>query len=269
MSLFLSSLPFHRLPNNRRWWILLGVGLFVFFLLRHIPATWGAYALTRGTNIALSGVTGSLWEGRASLASARLAYGEHSLGQLSWDLSPLSLLTLTPCAYLTTTMEGQTFEGDVCASSNGNLTISDADLTLPATLMQPRIPIPVGGQFSLHVDDLEVRGNVLTKLKGKLTWTEALINNGGSWLGIGSFGAELVDNGSNGVKANIFHLTGPAELDLQLELKAPAGGSVQGKLLVSKSFLESANAMQLMGVIAQEQETDAEGRTQYQVDMNF
>ena len=269
MSQLLNNLPFHRLPTSRRWWIFLGVGLFVFFLLRQIPAVWGAYALTRGTGLALSGVTGSLWEGRASLASVRLQYGEHSLGQLSWKLSPLSLLTLKPCAYLTTDMDKQTFTGNVCAGSSGNLDVSDADLTLPATLMQPHIPIPVGGQFSLHVDELELKGNALAKLKGKLSWTEALVNNGGGWLGVGSYGAELVDNGSNGVKAKVFQLTGPAEVDLQLELKAPAGGSVQGKLLVSKSFLESANAMQLMGVIAQEQETDSEGRTQYQVDMNF
>lgn len=269
MSQFISSLPFHRLPNSRRWWIFLGVGLFLFFLFRQIPATWGAYALTRGTGLSLSGITGSVWNGRASLASVRLQYGEHSLGQLTWKLSPLSLLTLKPCAFLTTRMENQSFEGNVCAGSGGNLSVSDADVNLPATLIQPRIPLPIGGQLALHLDQLELRGNVLSKLKGKLSWTEALINNGTGWLGIGSFGAEFVDNGSNGVKANVFHLAGPAEVDLQVELKAPAGGSVQGKLLANKTFLESANAMQVMSVIAQELETNADGKTEFKIDTVF
>lgn len=269
MSQFISSLPFHRLPNTRRWWILLGVGLFAFFLFRQIPAAWGAYVITKGTGLSLSGITGSVWNGRASLASVKLQYGDHSLGQLTWKLSPLSLLTLKPCAYLTTRMEGQSFEGDVCAGSNGNLSVSNAEVSLPATLVQPRIPIPVGGQFGLHLDELEVRGNILSKLKGKLTWTEALVNNGSGWIGIGSYGAELVDNGSNGVKAKVFHLAGPAEVDLQVELKAPAGGTVQGTFATSKGFLESANAMEVIGVIAQEQETNAEGKTQYKVDTAF
>ena len=269
MSQLINSLPFHRLPNSRRWWILLGVGLFIYFILRQIPATWGAYALTRGTGLALSGITGNVWEGRASLASVRLEYGEHSLGQLSWKLSPLSLLTLTPCAWLTTRMEGQSFEGNICAGSNGDLKVTNADLTIPATLAQPRIPIPVGGQFALHLDELQLKGNILSKLSGKLSWNEALINNGTGWIGIGSLGAELADNGSNGVKAKVFHLAGPMELDMQVELKAPAGGTVQGKLITSKTFLESVNAMEAIGVVAQEQETDDAGKTHYLVDMNF
>jgi general secretion pathway protein N len=71
------------------------------------------------------------------------------------------------------------------------------------------------------------------------------------------------------VKAKVFQLAGPAEVDLQVELKAPAGGSVQGTLLANKSFLESVNAMQAMSVIAQEQETNAEGKTQYKIDTVF
>lgn len=269
MSPLLTSLPLHRLPNSRGWWIIFGVLFFSFFLFRQIPAAWGAYALTRGTGLSLSGITGSLWSGRASLASVHLEYGDHSLGQLSWKLSPLSLMTLSPCAYITTRMDGQSFEGNVCAGSSGNLSVSNADISFPATLAQPKIPTPVGGQFSAHLDQLELHGNVLKKLKGKVSWTEALINTGTGWLGIGSYGADVVDNGSNGIKAKVFHLHGPAEVDLQLELKAPAGGSVQGKLVVRKAFLESANAMQLMGVVAQEQETDGEGRTHYNVDMSF
>ena len=59
------------LKTHKKFWIPLGLVLFLVFVTSSIPAIWGAYVLTRGTGIALSGVTGSLWQGRASLASVR------------------------------------------------------------------------------------------------------------------------------------------------------------------------------------------------------
>ena len=59
------------LKTHKKLWIPLGVILFLVFVISNIPAIWGAYLLTRGTGVALSGVTGTLWNGRASLASVR------------------------------------------------------------------------------------------------------------------------------------------------------------------------------------------------------
>lgn len=257
------------LNNHKKLWIPLGVVFFLVFVISNIPAIWGAYLLTRGTGVALSGVTGTLWNGRASLASVRMTNQEYSLGQLSWNLSPLSLLTFSPCAHVTTKLSLQNFEGDICSGSGGSLRLNNADVSLPAALVQTHIPFPVQGQFSAHIDEMDLRGNVLLKLKGNLSWNGARVNTGANWMDIGSYAAELKDNGKNGVSAKFFQLAGPVEVNLQIELTAPSGGKVTGELAAPKAFFESANAIDMLAMFAQEDRVDEEGRTHYRVDINL
>ncbi len=257
------------LKTHKKLWIPLGVGLFLVFAISNIPAIWGGYLLTRGTGVALSGVTGSLWTGRASLASVRTASQEYSLGQLSWSLSPLSLLTLSPCADVTTKLPMQEFNGEICGGSGGAVKVRDADVSLPVALLQAKIPVPIQGQFSSHIEELELRGNMLLKLKGKLTWNDARVNTGANWLDIGSYAAELSDNGNNGVSAKFFQLSGPVDVNLQIELAAPSGGTVKGELAAPQSFFDAANARDLLSMFAQQDRVDEEGKTQYRVDMNL
>jgi general secretion pathway protein N len=257
------------LKSHKKLWIPLGVILFLMFVISSIPAIWGGYMLTRGTGVALSGVTGTLWHGRASLASLQMNNQEYSLGQLSWDLHPLSLLMLSPCAQVTTSLPMQEFDGEICSGVGGIMKIRNADVSLPVTLLQTKLPVQIQGQLSSHIEQLELRGNVLLALKGNLAWNGARVNTGSNWLEIGSFGAELSDNGNNGIRAKFFQLTGPVDVNLQIELAAPAGGTVAGELAAPKVFFESANALDMLAMFAQEDSVDSEGKTHYRVDMNL
>lgn len=264
----MSRLPL-LLKTRKKLWIPLGIALFLVFVLANIPAIWGAYLLTRGTGLALSGVTGTLWNGSASLASVRTAQQEYSLGQLRWHLEPLSLLGLAPCAQVKTELPQQQFDGQICAASGGVITIRSADLSVPAALLQARLPVPIQGQLSAHIDELQLRGNVLLKLKGNLAWNSARVNTGATWLDIGSYAAELADNGNNGVKAQFFQLAGPVDVNLQVELAAPSGGRVAGELAAPKAFFEAANALDMLAMFAQEDRVDEAGKTHYRVDINL
>jgi general secretion pathway protein N len=251
---------------NKKTWIITGVVLFFVFTLSQIPAQWGAYLLTRGTGLALSGITGSVWNGRASLASVKLEGRDYSLGQLSWNLNLLSLISFNPCAKLTTKLDAQAFDGDVCKMGAG-VKLQNANVSLPAVMLQSQIPIPIGGQFSAHFDELQLQGNVLMKLKGNFSWTSAQVNNGANWMDIGSYAAELNDNGHNGVKAKVFQLAGPVDVDLMVELTAPSGGQVQGSLATPKAFVEASNAAGLLAMFAREDSVDDQGKTHYLVDI--
>jgi len=257
------------LLSRKKLWIPLGVTLFLVSAIANIPAIWGGYFLTRGTGLALSGVTGTLWDGRASLASLRTPTREYSLGQLSWKLQPLSLLLLSPCAKVTTRLPQQEFDGEICATASGTLQLRNADVLVPAALVQTYLPIPIQGQFSSHIDQLQLRGNVLQALKGKLTWNGARVNTGSNWLDIGSYAAELSDNGNNGIKAQFFQLAGPMDVNLAVELTAPSGGRVSGEVAAPKAFFESANAIDMLAMFAQEDRVDEQGKTHYRVDLNL
>lgn len=257
------------LPNSKGFWILIGIGLFVVFALRQVPATWGGYLLTRGNGLALGGITGSLWHGRAALASIQLDGRDHPLGTLEWDLQWLSLLRFTPCVQLDTELQTQTFTGQLCVSATGLLSLNQASLSLPASLVQERLPVPVGGEFFAQIEQAQLRGNVLLSLKGDLKWVDAQVNNGANWMDLGSFAAELGDNGNNGVSAHVHQLSGPVDVSLQVELTAPSGGSVKGELAMTKAFVENSKASGLLSMIAREQNTDSSGKTHYQVDMSL
>ena len=270
MNALLQRLSALRLPNSYRWWVLLGLAVFVYFLLRQVPAHWGAFAFTRGTGLALSGISGSFWQGRASLASLRLPSGQElALGEFTWQLKPWSLLSLSPCAALVTQMDNQSFSGDVCVSLSGSVKVREAEASFPVGLLPARLPFPVAGQLSLHLQELQLRGNVLLKLAGKLSWAQAQANNGSQWIELGSFGAELQDDGNNGINAKVFDLAGPVGVNLQVELKAPAGGRAQGQLLMAPEFVQAARAADLLAMVAQEGDKAEDGRVRYQVDMNL
>lgn len=264
----MSRLPL-LLKSHKKVWIPLGISLFLLFVISSVPAIWGAYLLTRGTDVAMSGVTGTLWNGRASLVSVRSGPQEYSLGQLNWSLSPWSLLTLSPCAQVTTSLPMQQFEGELCGSARGVIKVRNADVSIPAALLQSKLPVPIQGQFSTHIDELELRGNVLLKLKGNLTWNGARVNTGTRWLDVGSFGAELSDNGNNGVNAQLFQLAGPVDVNLQIELAAPSGGKISGELAAPKAFFEAANALDMLAMFAQEDRVDEQGKTHYRVDVKL
>ena len=257
------------LKTHKKLWISLGVALFLLFAISQIPAVWGAYLLSRSTGLALSGVTGTVWNGRASLASLPRPEREYPLGQLSWKLKPFSLLALTPCAQVTTHLPGQQFDGEVCSGTGGVMKLRNADISLPVALIQSKLPVLIQGQLSTHINDMELRGDVLLKLDGKLTWNGAQVNTGTNWLDIGSHAAEFTDNGNNGIRARFFHLTGPVEVDLQVELLAPSGGSLAGELAAPKSFFESANALDMLAMFTQEGAMDEQGNTHYRVDLSL
>jgi general secretion pathway protein N len=253
---------------HKKRWIGIGLLCFVYFLLTSIPAHWGGYLLTRGSGLALSGVTGSLWDGRASLASVKVNGSDYSLGPLTWKINVFSLLSFKPCAYMTTRMDNQSFEGNVC-SNGSSLQLKDASLELPAAWAQSQLPFPVAGQLSIHLEEFSLRGNVLLGLKGKLSWNGAQVNNGASWVDLGSLAADFTDNGSNGIKAKVFELGGPVRVDLAVELMAPSGGRITGTLAAPEGFIAASNVSNVLALFSQQDGTDDKGNSRYLVDFNL
>jgi general secretion pathway protein N len=258
-----------RLGARKSWWIPLALVLWLIFVVSQIPAVWGAYAMTRSGQLALSGVSGTLWSGRASLASFKADGIDYSLGQLYWKLKPWSLLTLTPCADIVTELDRQHIEGEVCAGISGNLALRDATISAPAALLQPALPLSIDGQLSVSIHHMQVQGDYLQNLEGNLSWTAAQIHNGNNWMALGSYAAQLTDDERGGIMAEVFHLDGPTEIDLQVQLFAGGGGKVRGTFSMNPAFTAEIQADAWISMFAQNAGTDTAGNARYQVDMQF
>ncbi|WP_394132887.1 type II secretion system protein N [Shewanella maritima] len=68
--------------------ILLGIALYLVFLVVYMPANWLLSVAPLPNNVSLTGVTGTLWQGRA----AQVSFDKRSVEQVSWELSPWGLL---------------------------------------------------------------------------------------------------------------------------------------------------------------------------------
>lgn len=251
------------------WWGLLAFVLWLVFVISQIPASWAAWAMTRGGQLGLTGVGGTLWEGRASLASFRVEHTDYSLGQLRWTLNPWSLLTLSPCADITTDLDRQHIEGKVCSSLSGALTLHNTSISAPASLLQATLPLPLDGQISAQIHRMDLQGDYLKSLRGNFSWTAAQINNGRNWMPVGSFAAELQDDSKGGILAQVFHLDGPVQTDMQVNLFAGGGGSAKGQLVLSRDFVQEIQADAWIGMFAQLENTDAGGNNHYRVELEF
>jgi general secretion pathway protein N len=268
-SMMSPSVVLHKLNASKKFWITLGVLVWLYFVVSNLPAVWGAYALTRGGDVAINGVSGTVWSGRASLVSVKIKGLDQSIGQLTWKLNILSLFTLKPCALITTKMDNQEFDGHVCAKGKSGLTIKDATMSFPAALVQPMLPLAVGGQFALTIEQLELDDNRLQKLRGKATWADGKIYNGSNWMTLGGLGADLADDGKNGLTAHIVDISSPLRLDLKGNLPYPTGARITGNLAMPEPYFREINAAAWLSMFAVQQANDAQGNIVYAVDLSF
>lgn len=264
-----SSRRFSRSTSRLVIWTLTGFLVWLIFVISQIPASWGAWAMTRSGQVGLSGVSGTLWNGRAGLASFNVEQTEYSLGQLRWTLNPWSLLMLKPCANINTELDRQHIDGKVCSGIGGILSLHNTSISAPASLLQAALPLPLDGQISAQIKRMDLKEDYLQHLQGNFSWTSAQINNGSNWMRLGSYAAELKDDQQGGIEAQVFHLDGPTQVDMLVHLMAGGGGSAKGKLVMSREFTQEVQADAWISMFAQLEQTDSEGNNHYQVELEF
>ncbi len=261
-------MPQSSIKIKKSRWILFGVLLFISFALTRVPAEWAAWMFTRQPGLAMSGISGSLWKGQANVVSLTIEDRTYTLGKLQWDLQLKSLLKLQPCAKLLVSGQAQSFNGTACAGTQGRIILRDADVSLPASLLQSKIPIPINGNFSVHFSELELKGNVLLNLSGNLSWTNAQASNDVQWIPLGSFAAEFTDNGKNGINAKLFDLDSEIDLTMDLELRAPNGGTANGTLDMPQTMIETYRLADFLAFLGQQSHQE-NGKSRYQIHQEF
>lgn len=246
-----------------RWLILLLV-LAVVFALTRIPATWGAYFITQGNTLGMTGVNGTLWDGRASMTSIEIDNIAYSLGELHWQLEPWSLLSLRPCANVRAALERQLIEGRACASLSGSLKVTDASIDAPADLIQAGIPVPIDGDLVANISILAMKGEQLQELEGNLSWTGARVQAEGNWVSLGNFAAEYSYNGEDAIVAEVFDLDAPMDLDATVTLALAGGVDVQGEVTLEPAFSDRIQAQEWLHLMLESPEP-----YQYRIDLQY
>lgn len=179
----------------------LGLALYALFVVATLPAAWAyGWAQSRlGGALSLSGISGTLWEGRAQ--SARL--GAVQLDKLHWQVRPAALLL----GRLSTALEFryQSQPGRVVASRRlgGRWVLSDVALLLPARDFENLLRLPgseLGGAVDVRLGRLAIEQGRVAAAAGVLSWNRAAVVKPVA-AQLGSFDLVLTeeDEGSKGV----------------------------------------------------------------------
>ena len=196
---------------------LLMVGLlvlvFISTYLIMLPATWMDAVLQRASqdSLALTGATGTLWNGEGSL-QALLPTGEAiTLVPVSWNIDPAELMALKVHIKAQSSRDNKPVLNATLGP--GEAFVQEAKLDLPAALLGVLSPTlraaALSGRISLHVDELRF-GSSHAAGKAQAYWNGA----GSSLSRIRPLGNYLLDlNGKgSGMDMRLSTIGGPLTL---------------------------------------------------------
>ncbi|MEM1404465.1 MAG: type II secretion system protein N [Pseudomonadota bacterium] len=156
----------------------------------------------------LSGVSGSLLEGRAARAILPTPQGPFHLGELSWSISPLSLLALSPKASVDSTWGDQRLSASV-SSSRDEVQLINLDVSLNAAILRQFLPVDVEGRASLLFEELTVTPTSVKSAEGRITWQNAAWHSASSRHRLGSYVALVTSPGEGLIETRVDTLAGP------------------------------------------------------------
>lgn len=195
--------------------LLFGLLLFVVFvgtLVSAAPARLLTSVLP-ADDIVLEGVSGTLWDGRASRAMVRLPAGFFHLGSVDWTLNGLSLLSLSPRLKVHSAWGAQTLDADIQMHRSGDFTLRDVDASVSADVLRQFAPIAVEGQFQLQVVALRIRDQLPFSGEGRLVWQD------GQWLTprgqmpLGTYALDFNQVAGEALRGEVVTLVGPVNAE--------------------------------------------------------
>jgi len=232
---------------------------FLYLLLSRAPAELAASMIHKAVpDLWLTGVTGSVWEGSASGAQVDVPGSTLPLGRLDWKLSPLSLLTLSPCVNFEASGTPQVLSGKGCYGITGTVSLKNVNIEAPAAPLSDRLNVPVSGIVSLQLVRGSFQKNIIKSLDAQVSWQNGSLNLGNGWLNLGTYGGKLSEDGSGGLKADLFDVDAPIKIQMAVngalaeDMKSLARWQLDGTV----EFTASAPALfkEYIGAVAEEKE---------------
>lgn len=244
--------------RGRARWIALAAGAYLAFLLSSFPAAT-ALRWFAPEELRVAGVGGTVWAGRAALASLpRIA-----LRDLQWSVRGWPLLT----GRLVGDVEARLPGGFVAAGYGASLNavrLSDVQLSTSLDTLASFLPVSgASGLVSATFDTLVLVDGWPTEAVGRVRVSdllvEPLLGPGEGLLALGSHEIQFVEASVGSLRGVIRDLDGPLEIAGTVSLASTRAYSLEGRLLVRPS----AAPMLIQGIELMTSDPDADGRRQF------
>ena len=193
-------------------YILTGIFVFLAVLVATFPARV-AFNWLAPPDVALSGISGSIWNGSAEEGLAAGAY----IQDLTWRLKPASLFT-GKLAFVTSSKPAAgALKADVAISLNGSLTLSNVAGNLPLDLIHPAFQQNrISGDVSLSFARVVMKDGLPVDIDGSVTVSNFFVPDLSS-AQLGDYTAQ-VSNSDAGITATIDDTAGVLDVSATVTL---------------------------------------------------
>ena len=194
--------------------IKIGVLTFIVGIILFFPARV-AYQWFAPASLSLSGISGSVWSGRAREGDASGVY----LRDLKWHIRPLDFVTLKLGFAVSTMLASGFIEGDIAIGVTGSIVARDISASVPLRALQTTLGMQgLQGSLSAQFDVLKLKAGLPVAVDGVLEVSDLiapLIDRSS----IGGYKAEFVTQES-GVFASVEDTDGVVDLAGSLQVSA-------------------------------------------------
>ena len=185
-------------------------GLLLVCLLMQAPARLLASVVPSG-QLALEGLSGTLWQGQAARAVLTTPNGPLHLGAVNWRLRPLSLLTFAPTLDFESRWADQRASGALTLRGQQNIDLAGFEGEVAADLLQQVLPVSLRGRFSAQLQALSLRGGMPVSGEGRVVWQNASWLAPGGALVLGSYALDFVQPEGEALRGEIVTISGPVQ----------------------------------------------------------
>lgn len=216
--------------NMRRGRIVaLAIAFFIILSIVKAPAALVVSVLP--PNVGMAGVSGTVWSGQTANLTVPLGDQRLALGQTSWQINPLKLLTGSAIK-LTTDWGRQRAQAIVDVGFDGSVTLTDSSLNLDVGWLRRVIPLYVAGVIDADIKRMTVSSSAVNDVAGRLVWTDAAWRANGGDILLGTYAVDM-STSDDGVLGEVITLKGAlnvtgnirikgSEYELSLDLTGPA-----------------------------------------------
>lgn len=197
---------------KKSWLILAAPAVLLFLIVFTVSAPARLLHLfVPAEQVLLQGLSGTVWRGTASSVQVRLPQGFFHLGQVQWQLKPLSLLTLSPRVVLESEWGNQSLSGDLVLRGQRDLDARELALQFNAPLLTNFAPVALDGVFNLQLSGLRLRDGLPERAEGSLAWNGAAWRSPRGLVPLGSYTMEFRQPPGEALRGEVMTLAGPLQ----------------------------------------------------------
>lgn len=236
----------------------LGIGAFLVFALVTLPANV-VLSFVHPANVKLTGVSGTIWKGRAQAVSS----GSTHVGSVDWALHVLSLFAGKLGADVKVTRTDGFAQGSIDAGAGGRITLRGFNASLPVGALPPNV-VRGGwtGTLNLKLGQLALDNAWPTALTGTIEVID-LVGPANRPAALGSYKVVFPEAPASGdtLTGALTDTGGPLAVNGKVELKKDRSYLVSGMIAPRPDApSDMARTLEILGA------PDAQGRRQFSIE---